>query len=138
MRTCRKCGVEKDLSEFPVRSDTGKHRSECRDCRTKDNLNRYHTKESTKEAHARAALKHSLKKYGLTVEQYNEMQEKQSGRCAICNQPEEQDRRLAVDHCHATGKVRALLCQSCNTGLGLFRDSEALLMAAANYLQSTR
>ena len=138
MKVCRICGVEKALSEFPVRSDTGKHRSECRDCKNKDNLNRYHTKESTREAHARAALKHSLKTYGLTVEQYEAMHEAQSGLCAICNQPEEQDRRLAVDHCHTTGKVRALLCQSCNTGLGKFRDSEALLMAAAYYLQSTR
>ena len=138
MRTCRICGVEKDLSEFSVRPDTGKHRTACKDCKTKDKLTRYHTKPSTKKAHARATLKHSLKRYGLTVEQYQAMHDEQSGRCALCKQPEEPPHRLAVDHCPTTGKVRALLCRSCITWLGLFRDSEELLMVVGRYLQSTR
>jgi hypothetical protein len=61
-----------------------------------------------------------MSKYGLTSEQYDEMSKAQGGRCAICNRPPTPTRRLAVDHCHKTGKIRALLCHVCNNHLGIF------------------
>lgn len=73
-----------------------------------------------------------IQRYGITLEQYNEMFKKQDGKCAICLKTE--DRRLAVDHCHKTGKVRQLLCTNCNQGLGQFFDDKDLLQKALNYL----
>jgi hypothetical protein len=74
------------------------------------------------------------KKYGITDETYAEMLESQGGRCAICARGCR--RRLAVDHCHATGRVRGLLCASCNLGIGKFGDSPELLLAAAIYVEA--
>jgi len=79
-------------------------------------------------------------KFGLTPEQYDEMYACQGGVCAICHRPETATRggkplRLAVDHDHATGKVRSLLCRSCNAALGQMGDSPERLRAAADYLE---
>lgn len=82
----------------------------------------------------------SLKKmYGVTAEWYDGQYEKQSGLCAICGQPESQTsggktQKLAVDHCHETGKVRGLLCSDCNRGIGFLKHSPDLLRASVKYL----
>lgn len=58
------------------------------------------------------------------------------GRCAICQIPQEQcSRNFALDHCHRTGRIRALLCGNCNTGLGMFKDDPQLMNAGAAYLE---
>lgn len=80
-----------------------------------------------------SALKSRLKKYGLTMEQYEAMAASQQGICAICNKPPK--RILFIDHCHTRGKVRGLLCSSCNTALGLFFDDVDSLERAKEYLQ---
>lgn len=59
------------------------------------------------------------------------MRTAQNGRCLICG---EGSRRLEIDHCHTTGRVRGLLCIYCNTGLGRFKDNPALLARAIAYL----
>lgn len=80
--------------------------------------------------------KSDLKKYGITLEQYEEMEKKQRGLCAICGKSETNKyKKLAVDHCHKSEKVRGLLCSNCNQALGLFRDKKTLLTKAINYLQ---
>ena len=71
--------------------------------------------------------------YGMTVAQYEEMLAQQAGVCKICSKPPTKY-RLAVDHCHTTKKIRALLCSGCNVGLGGFRDSVDLLRKAADYI----
>jgi hypothetical protein len=85
---------------------------------------------------------HLLKKFGITLEQFNEMLAKQNGVCAICEKPETlihpksgkiQD--LCVDHDHETGKVRGLLCTCCNKAIGLLNDSKELVEKAAKYLE---
>lgn len=73
-------------------------------------------------------------KYGITPEEYDRMHAEQDGRCAICKRPEIPNRRLSIDHDHATGKVRQLLCGGCNRGLGDFREDRYLLQAAIEYL----
>lgn len=80
----------------------------------------------------RTALKNL---YGITLEQWDRMLLRQGGRCAICEQPCPD---LHVDHCHATGKIRGLLCGSCNNGLGRFADEPERLRAAARYLVKHR
>lgn len=74
--------------------------------------------------------------YGLPPGSYNAMFAAQNGRCAICgtNKPGGGAKRLAVDHCHATARIRGLLCSSCNHGLGRFKDNSAALRAAADYV----
>lgn len=74
------------------------------------------------------------RRYGVTVEQYDQMLLKQNGLCAICGRVDETGKRLAVDHSHETGKIRGLLCTGCNTGLGKFKDSSQLLNKAATYI----
>ena|ERR1700761_5539183 len=68
------------------------------------------------------------KQYGMTPEEYIAILQ---GGCQICG-----NTATAIDHCHATGRVRGGLCSSCNTGLGLFRDRPDLLRSAADYLES--
>jgi len=81
--------------------------------------------------------KHQLKyKYGLSLNDYYELIKQQSNLCKICD--EEFNGTPFVDHCHLSGKVRGLLCNNCNTGLGLFKDSATLLERAKQYLQTVR
>lgn len=75
-------------------------------------------------------------KYGIGLDEYNEKLAGQRGACAICERKNNGARRLAVDHDHDTGAVRGLLCNPCNTVLGLMSDNPLLLLAAANYLKS--
>lgn len=87
---------------------------------------------------ARNTRRNNLKrKFAMTVDRYEAMLLSQSGCCAICLGTNG-GRRLAVDHCHASGEVRGLLCTRCNTGIGLFADKEYLLSAAIAYLQVTK
>lgn len=84
----------------------------------------------------------NLKKtYGITLEEYNRMSVAQNHCCAICGGKETRVdkngavRFMPVDHCHKTGKIRALLCTSCNTALGGFKDDPELLRKAAAYIE---
>lgn len=70
--------------------------------------------------------------YGLSQANYQDMAEEQEGRCAVCDEPFNDDDN--VDHCHRTGKVRGLLCSHCNKGLGFFKDSVPKLLKAIKYL----
>jgi len=81
--------------------------------------------------------------YDLSVEEYAWLVYNSKGLCSICGKPEtvlsrnrDWVKELSVDHCHETGKIRGLLCHSCNTGLGSFKDSVALMKAAITYLES--
>lgn len=83
------------------------------------------------------------KKFGITLDQFHAMIDHQDNKCAICgNGPVGRARkggavRLHIDHCHATGKVRGLLCYKCNTGLGVFEDNPKYLAEAIRYLEWT-
>lgn len=73
------------------------------------------------------------RKFGINLDQYNALLALQGGVCAICGKKD--NRRLAVDHCHATKKVRGLLCSGCNISVGRFDDSPELLRSAIAYLR---
>lgn len=114
-KVCRLCGVEKPISEFYFRKDSGHYRSECKECLSKLS---------------------SFRDTGWTPEKYEEAYIKQNGRCAICGCKLNSSRytRFAGDHDHRTGKLRGLLCTNCNTALGLFKDSIERLEMAKRYL----
>ncbi len=78
--------------------------------------------------------KYVQKTYGLEPGQYAELYAAQGGKCAICQRATGATRRLAVDHCHATGEVRGLLCKFDNRLLGIARDDPAFFLRAAAYL----
>jgi hypothetical protein len=81
--------------------------------------------------------KWALKKfYGITIQDYENMFSAQGGRCAICGSEPSKIHRLQVDHCHKTGRVRSLLCFTCNAGLGSFGDNADRLTSAVAYLRS--
>jgi hypothetical protein len=91
--------------------------------------------------HAHYAKQFRWKSWGIDADRYQEMLKEQGGLCAICESPErERDKAsgkikdLAIDHCHATGEVRALLCSNCNRALGLFNDDPAMLAKARSYV----
>lgn len=77
--------------------------------------------------------------YGIGISKYNELFAEQGGRCSICEKHQSDfPKRLAVDHDHITGDVRALLCHHCNTALGAFDENEDLLIKAVEYLKKFR
>lgn len=80
---------------------------------------------------------------GLSWEQYEQLKKDHDDKCAICGMPETrlcsknkgQTLRLAIDHCHETNVVRGLLCHSCNTGIGKFKDNADIMFNAISYIE---
>lgn len=150
MKNCSKCKNPKSKEDFGL-SKTSKDglRSRCKSCdsfysqeyKIRKRLGLKSLKDSREKIHGdlvynskeyRAST--SLKKYyGITLQQYDELYKEQSGLCKICGKSQGY-RRFDVDHCHKTGKIRGLLCNHCNQGIGHFFDSKDLLIKAANYL----
>jgi hypothetical protein len=93
---------------------------------------------SNPEAWKRLMRRADLKeKYGLTVAAYDALLSRQGNACAVCNiHMQSLRRRLAVDHCHVTSKIRGLLCDECNMAIGLLKDRPELLRIAAIYLEA--
>lgn len=89
------------------------------------------------------SLNRRFKKYGLTLDQYHALAEKQDFRCAICGVvPDDNYGGLHdgfhIDHSHVSGGVRGLLCKHCNVGIGMLKDSEKVLQAAIKYLRCNK
>ena len=115
MLTCRSCGVQHPLSHFNIHSN-GNPRKQCKNCERN---------------------RHYKRSYGINIEDYERMYAEQGGVCKICSLPANHNStHLCIDHCHETGKVRALLCDKCNRGLGYFKDDTRLLKRAAHYIRS--
>lgn len=114
---CNRCNTMKSVDEFHNSSRDGKV-AYCKDCQREMYWERV---------------------YGVTGDQYREMLAAQNYKCAICgcspdSQANAKKRYLSIDHDHATGKLRSLLCSSCNTALGHARDSSTLASKMADYL----
>lgn len=99
-------------------------------------------REKDPERHMVSKANFDLKKYGLTLDDYNRMFAEQGGACAVCKTKEPKGRgvtrRFAVDHCHTTGKVRGLLCHHCNAALGMVNDNIEILEKLIDYLKGSR
>lgn len=160
-RICTICKQSKPITEFSYHKCMSDGvRSDCKACGVKRSMDynkrhpekkkvkdkRYRTKHNAKvnamtrkwrKNNPEIVRKHNLKKYfGLTVEVYDSMYIEQGGCCAICGTHQSELKlRLAVDHDHETGQLRGLLCGSCNTALGLMKDSIGILDNAVSYLE---
>jgi len=83
-----------------------------------------------------ALERHKVKQYNLTPEEYLELKQSQDCKCKICGKEEKNNKKaLAIDHCHTTGKVRGLLCDTCNRGIGYLKDDISILKKAIEYLK---
>lgn len=103
--------------------------------RAKTNRSEYMKKYSESERGKEKSRIKTLRKYNVTLAGYNKMFSDQSGKCAICGiHQTELERSLCVDHCHKTNKVRGLLCNNCNSGIGKLKDSTELLEIAIAYI----
>jgi hypothetical protein len=135
-QVCTKCCIEKPIESFykgSPRKDGSRGRlSQCKACMSEANKKWCKANRDYKSDKEKTRAR--FKKYGITADCYRTMQHEQDSKCAICSKPLD-DMKLLVDHCHDTGKVRGLLCAGCNTGIGLFKDSEDLLTKAIKYLK---
>src|SRR5690348_4142702 len=80
-------------------------------------------------------LRHLRRVYGIDKAIYVSMIEFQAGLCAICCDPMNPTGGTHVDHCHRTGKVRSLLCSTCNSGIGHLQDNESVVYSGYEYLR---
>ena len=113
--------------------------TKCNTSQTKDNFHKNSKNPDGLHCHCKACRKEeSLKAYGLSLKEYNELLESQGNCCCICQtkvpRGASKKGRFHVDHNHTTGEVRGLLCHDCNTGLGLFKDDPNVLSKAIEYL----
>ncbi len=139
MKKCSSCKLNKDRDAFALNASRYDGlNNQCKDCmaeyrnKNRDSLlekKRKHYSKNKQVAYE-AALK---RKYGITIEQFNDMLLAQGGTCAICKQPSH-NRKMHVDHCHKTGAVRGILCAMCNTGIGALKDDPILMIRASEYV----
>lgn len=137
LRECTGCKVSKALEEFPPRKRALMGR--CRRCRACESSWEKQHKAAKFKAdpllHRRKALERS---YGMTLEAFDALVTAQGGGCAVCGATKSSNRiwRLQVDHDHVTGKLRGILCNRCNTALGMVNDDCSLLEKLIAYVKS--
>ena len=129
---CRICGSEFPTASFRVcrNKDTGQYypRYECNGCAQKIEANRQRDPAAMRATNIK-------KKFGITVDQWNRIFEKQGRRCKICLGTKHRSNGWNTDHDHATGKIRGILCGACNTMLGHAHESITTLKNAIKYLR---
>lgn len=145
-KVCRKCSKPKPVSDFfPHYSKTGrqKFKSYCKPCHTAGNMQATKDRKQRDPSYIRLQTRKSLnrkykKRYGITRDDiYGKLLVDQDGKCAICYRSHDQEKKcFAVDHDHATGQIRSLLCERCNRAIGLLQDNSIILRRAAEYLDA--
>ena len=126
-KRCTKCRLDKPLTDFPIRKDRGnKPRSHCRPC---------HNEAATQQASKiRQRSWRYKRKYGISLQEFDQMFADQGGKCAICTKEFGSESDAMVDHHHGSGRVRGLLCRGCNLAIGYLRDDPVLMWNAAEYV----
>ena len=151
VRKCWDCGIEKRSDLFYPNKTKKDNR--CRACYSKSRKNKYKDPKIREKLLKKAGAYHKTVKgklvskrallmyrFKLDLLDYYKLVEKQNNKCSICNKEETilykgKPKQLCIDHCHKTGKIRGLLCCSCNIGLGKFKDSTRVLNDAIKYLE---
>lgn len=137
MKLCSKCKESKDIEQF-YRAGSGR-RSACKACESRTSKSR-DNRSSWRKASLRYYNKNKDKintrkryeRYALTEEEYYGLLSHFNGECAICGSKD----NLCIDHDHSTNEVRGLLCLTCNSGLGMFKDDCDQLAKAIEYIKA--
>jgi len=147
VKQCNKCKEVKVLAEFTlkkhIKSGFG---ARCKACTNKmcntwngnnrdrvNTLQRKRYKDDNGEGQKNSDL---IMRYGITLEQYNQMFKDQEGKCGICLRERSQfSKRFDVDHSHTTGKVRGLLCRACNLAFGYLNENLKVITRMAEYAE---
>ena len=130
MKQCTSCKEIKPKSQFLKDSKTKDGlRYECKLCH---NLRNRLWHKNNKERGKNTYLK---RQYGITLQEKLEMVKSQDNKCGICQNEFKDTKDTCVDHNHATGQVRELLCNHCNSAIGLFKENTETLKSAVIYLK---
>lgn len=129
-KMCTVCKENLSIEDFSKISIKGKiyYQSSCKGCRNKFKVG----KNKKLGIYRRRDIKN---KYGITEDYFNKLIIIQDNKCKICGKEFKTNKAPCIDHCHATGKIRGLLCNNCNTGIGMLRDSTSILESAIKYLE---
>jgi hypothetical protein len=132
---CKQCSLQQKHEKYMANPEPAKRR--VREWQL-NNPERYAASQRRwKESGAKAVSdrrSHLKRKFGLTPAEYEAKLAAQGGGCALCGREPGPGRQLDIDHDHTTGAVRGLICNTCNQGLGQFRDDPIRLAHAAAYL----
>lgn len=137
MKTCRKCKVNQPKKDFHKRSSAkdGLY-SYCKKC-TQEISSTSYAKKRGKRC-AQFTEYHYKTNYNINYEDFLNLADSQNNCCKICKIElvfsTRSSNRAVLDHCHATGKIRGVLCNSCNRALGLLKESKDVLKSALSYL----
>ncbi len=156
-KICFKCKKEKCLSEFGKdKYNNDGYTYDCKICRReKEQIWRDKNRDKIKEINEKrtenrkayyksdvgvisSRRAHLKRSFNITLEEYDELLDKQNQVCGICgsNETDKRNMFLSVDHNHDTNKIRGLLCNTCNRALGLFKDDKNNLLNAIKYLEN--
>lgn len=165
MRTCYVCKQEKPLEDFGKKARANNPEARAYVCKTCNYTQVTAWRKKNPEKHLAQVMRHREKypdqqrargrkwnhlhpeyvhanglkqRYNLPLGEYQKILDAQNGTCAICKAPtpgHPRQTNFSVDHNHTTNQIRGLLCHSCNTGIGAFKDSIEILRAAIAYLQ---
>jgi hypothetical protein len=130
-------GLSNEAKEKLLQYHREYNRKYKRDPKNKDKLREYDRQYKRKYAkeHKRYNQKRNLRRYGLTIKEYDEILELQGGVCFLCKKPPNR-KKLAVDHNHSTGERRMLLCSACNLTVGVVESSPDYISRLLDYINN--
>jgi hypothetical protein len=154
MKTCYRCKEVKDFSLFHKdKYKNDGYKSSCKCCLSLDHKKVYWSDPEARREKSRKYRQRLRKSnpqklflsnrstklkssYGISLDEYDEMLKAQDYKCAVCGKEhlELQKKRLVVDHCHTSNKIRQLLCNNCNTALGLLKENIQVIEKLKNYI----
>jgi hypothetical protein len=150
MKTCTNCHNCKDLSEFgPCRGTKDGLKTQCRGCLSEKSRQwRQENKDRARSSWKRWAERHPEKekirvrrylarKRGIPAHLFESIEAAREGKCQLCGCLSEEGKVHCLDHDHATGEFRGVICRRCNTVLGLVKDDASILTRAVDYLSSS-
>lgn len=147
-KKCKNCKIVL-IPEVNCKPSTIKHGAYCRECLANRNKEKYfgnlienrqkgkdHAKK-WREANPEKYLALQIRSYGISLEEYYQMRNQQNGLCKLCGNPpgvNPRQKRLCIDHDPETGRIRGLLCDTCNRALGMLGDTKDSLKKVVDYL----
>lgn len=138
-RNCYEKELRKNNPEFAQRQlDNNKNwRRDYREKKKQSDKN-WLAKQDKVYYKAKRRARRLLKTYNLTIDEYELMLKSQDYKCKICHKSPKENKKLHVDHCHKSGKVRGLLCFRCNYGISIFYDDYESLRRASEYIKNSK